>query len=175
VGDGGGGTKFDFPLTIMYPGDQSSNMELNLSAVFEHAKIGMLVFTVFEGRQLKSTSKLDNFVSVNMGEKYMKRTKSIKDGKGNPWFKEEKLVMWVSAANWVDDCVLRAWDDDGANNDVIGETTFSVLPYMAMTPDKFTPQVFAIMKEAGAEQEQTGEVVMKVSRTLPSPGRHERI
>lgn len=160
------GSKFDFPVTLLYPGDTSSNMELNASARFEHAKVGLLVFTLYEGRQLKSRGKLDNFVTVNLGEKYQKRSSSVKDGRGSPYFKEEQVIMWASGSNWVDDVWLRVWDDDGANNDVIGEVRFSALSYMSITPDKFAPQVFGLTRrpidEPGAEPEPTGEVVVKV-------------
>jgi len=138
-------------------------MELNMTAMFEQAKIGMVVFTLYEGRQLKSNGKLSNYVTIGMGPKYEKRSTSIKDPKNNPWFKEEKIILWASTSNWVDDVSLKVFDEDGGNNILIGQASFSLLPYMRLQPEKFSPQVFPIRKGTGNEAEHTGEIVLKVN------------
>lgn len=154
-------------MTLLYPGDASSNMELHSQASFEPAKVGMLVFTLYEGRGLKTRGKMDNFITINMGDKYQKRSASVKDGRGSPYFREERLIMWASATNWVDDVWLRVWDEDGGANQLIGEVRFSALPYMSVMPDKFAPQVFALTRldedRVGPPVlEESGEVVVKV-------------
>ena len=161
------GAKWEFPLTLLYPGDETSNMELNLITAFEEAKVGLVVFTLYEGRQWKAHGKLENFVTINMGEKYQKKSANAKDCKCNPWFKEEQIVMWANNTNWVDDVMVRCYDDDGANNQFVGQASFSLIPYMTMSPTRFTPQSFAIKKPKepdSPEMEQTGEIVLKVQQ-----------
>lgn len=149
-------------------------MELHSQASFEPAKVGMLVFTLYEGRGLKTRGKMDNFITINMGDKYQKRSASVKDGRGSPYFREERLIMWASATNWVDDVWLRVWDEDGGANQLIGEVRFSALPYMSVMPDKFAPQVFALTRldedRVGPPVlEESGEVVVKVSTQPITP------
>jgi Ca2+-dependent lipid-binding protein len=63
------------------------------------AKVGLLLLTLFEGRNLKNmdtVGKQDPYVVFNIGDKYKKKSQVITDGGVNPYFKEARGVSrWV--------------------------------------------------------------------------------
>ena len=55
------------------------------------AKVGVLLLTLFEGRNLKNmdtVGKQDPYMVFNIGEKYRKKSEVATDGGVNPYFKE---------------------------------------------------------------------------------------
>ena len=98
------------------------------------AKVGAVLVTLFEGRNLKNKDvmgKQDPYVVFNIGEKYKKKSAVIVDGGVNPYFKEEKINMWVDRKNWVHDLAVSCWDEDEGADDLIGQTRLSLLEMMA--------------------------------------------
>lgn len=92
------------------------------------------------------------FGKTPKGSDYKKKTKTVKKGGRNPYFKsvfhiniirircciflhcsafrEEELLFWVSQDNWHNDLVLTCYDEDVGSDDLIGVARFSILPYM---------------------------------------------
>ena len=67
-----------FPLSVPGGKDDVYKMELELEVIYRIAKVGMAIFTLYEGRKLKSMDSLgkqDPYVTVNIGEKYQKKSK----------------------------------------------------------------------------------------------------
>jgi len=93
---GGAVFKEWFPLTFPGKGGTTSTSQVHLEFQFEIALIGMLVITVYEGRSLKNmelVGKQDPYVKFDFGKGYSKRTKTVKKGGRNPYFKEEELLF----------------------------------------------------------------------------------
>jgi hypothetical protein len=97
---------------------------LELEVTYMEAKVGALLVTLFEGRNLKNKEvlgKQDPYITFNIGEKYKKKSAVCLDGGVNPHFKEEKVNMWVDRKNWVHDLHVQAWDEDDGADDLIGQ------------------------------------------------------
>ena len=103
----------------------------------------MASFTLYEGKNLKSMDmmiKQDPYVTVSIGDHYKKKSAVIKDGGQNPYFKEQELLMWIDGANWQHDVVVAAWDEDVGSDDLIGQTTFSMLDHMNIEHPDFAKE-----------------------------------
>ena len=159
-------------LPLTYPGDESSNSKVQVEFNFEQAKVGMAVFTLYEGRGLGSSemklggNSLAPYVSVSVGETYHKRSQTILDGGTEPYFGEEQILMWVDNENWVEPAVTTVWHEDIGDHDLVGKADFSLLPYMIVPPDKAKQEIMPITvaKETthdGIKHINTGELVMK--------------
>ena len=169
-GDEGGEREEWFPLT--FPGDDTSNTKVQVSLSFMEARVGMAVFTLYEGKDLgTSEMKLGGevlcpYVSVSMGEGYHKRSQTVVNGGGDPYFGEEQLVMWVDESNWVEPGVVTCWHEDVGDHDVVGRASLSLLPYMAIDPDKARQELvpLSIVKNEGGDAQHldTGGITCKV-------------
>jgi len=162
-------------LPLTYPGDESSNSKIQLEFNFEEAKVGMCVFTLYEGRglgsgeeklKLGSGGALAPYVSVSIGESYHKRSQTILDGGSDPYFGEEEILMWVDDVNWVEPAVATVWNEDVGDHDLVGKVTFPLLPYMVVDPRKAKQEVveLQVAKETthdGTKLLKTGDLVMK--------------
>lgn len=130
---------------------------------FEPALVGMLVATLFEGRNLKNVElvgKQDPYVKISFGDGYNKRSKTVAKGGRNPYFKEEELMFWVSKENWANELKIACFDEDVGTDDLIGQTQFSILPYMTRKdgPEGAKQELVPLKNKAEA----TGEIMMKL-------------
>ncbi len=76
-----------------------------------------------EGRNLKSMEligKQDPYCKFEHGN-LTKRSKTIEKGGRNPYFGEEEICFWITAESWVQDMMLRLYDEDVGSDDFIGE------------------------------------------------------
>jgi Ca2+-dependent lipid-binding protein len=154
------GTKIKewFPLSLPKSSSKLTS-EILLEFDFEAALIGMLSVTIYEGRNLKNmelVGKQDPYCKFDFGKKYTKRSKTVKKGGRNPYFKEEELLFWVSKDNWHNDLILSCYDEDVGSDDLIGQARFSVLPYMVQEEAK---QELVQLRN---KKDKTGEILMKI-------------
>ena len=159
-------------LPLTYPGDESSNSKVQVEFRFEEAKIGMAVFTLYEGKNLGTSEMklggqmLSPYVSVSMGDNYHKRSQTQLNAGQDPYFAEEQILMWVDEENWTKPATITTWHEDVGDHDVVGKHELSLLPYMVIDPDDAKQELMPmkIMKETtheGVKALETGEVMMK--------------
>jgi hypothetical protein len=160
-------------LPLTFPGDESSNSKVQVEFKFEEAKVGMAVFTMYEGKNLGTSEMklgggvLSPYVSVSMGDNYHKRTQTVVNGGQDPYFGEEQLLMWVDEENWVQPGVVTCWHEDVGDHDVVGRSDINLLPYMMIDPEKAKQELLplTVIKDTahdGAKPVDTGELMCKV-------------
>ena len=150
-------------LPLRFQGDDTANSQLQMEFRFEPALVGMAVFTLYEGRNLKNMEtigKQDPYVKLSLGDKTEKRGKTVKDGGLNPYFREEQMLVWVDRTSWIHNAKLQVWDEDVGNDDLIGECNFSLLPYMTTHPDEAKEQLYELTNPNHTKSH--GELLMKV-------------
>lgn len=150
------------------PLSTSRLISIDLDFVFEEARKGMLILSLIEGRNLRSSGKLippSPFVSVSLTEKYMKTSAVVQDGGRDPYFAGEEILLWMDGTNWLDDIKIKVFDDDLAQPVLLGSTQFSLLPYFAVKPDQAKEEIFDLtyQDEFAATTELAGELVMKIT------------
>ena len=160
-------------LPLTFPGDESSNSKVQVEFRFEEAKVGMAVFTLYEGKNLGTSemklggSVLSPYVSVSMGDNYHKRSQTVVNGGQDPYFGEEQLLMWVDEENWVQPGVVTCWHEDVGDHDVVGKSDVNLLPYMMIEPSKAKQELIpiSVIKDStheGAKAIDTGEIMVKI-------------
>ena len=104
-------------LPLVFPGDESSNSKVQVEFRFEEAKVGMAVFTLYEGKNLGTSEMklggemLSPYVSISMGDNYHKRSQTQVNGGQDPYFAEEQVLMWVDEENWTKPATLTTWHE----------------------------------------------------------------
>lgn len=121
-------------VPMMQPNDifKASKAKLTLGFLFEEARVGLMQFTLFEASRLRSLDTMgqqDPYVQLRLGETYIKRSKSIKNGGTKPYFAEEDVLMWLDRDNWVFDLHVDLVDEDSGPSKPIGGTHFSLIKY----------------------------------------------
>jgi Ca2+-dependent lipid-binding protein len=112
----------------------------------------------------------DPYVQLALGKHYKKRTKSVKNGGTTPYFQEEDILLWLDQDNWVENLKVQLLDEDAKEDKPIGETEFSLLPYMKQRPedaredtyDLFYHQQIDPKDETEKKEVACGEIVMRV-------------
>lgn len=107
--------------------------EIQLGFTFEPVMRGVLRFTCYEGKDLTSMEmfgKQDPYCQFELGEQVL-RTATVEKGGRNPWFDEEVVDVWIDHENWAEDLVFRAFDEDMASDDLIGQCRFTLIPYLS--------------------------------------------
>jgi Ca2+-dependent lipid-binding protein len=156
----------------LYPYCDTS-LQLSLEIVFEEARSGMMQITMFEARGLRNIDPMgqqDPYVQLALGKHYKKRTKSVKNGGTTPYFQEEDILLWLDQDNWVENLKVQLLDEDAKEDKPIGETEFSLLPYMKQRPedaredtyDLFYHQQIDPKDETEKKEVACGEIVMRV-------------
>eukprot|EP01038_Epipyxis_sp_PR26KG_P009668 gene9668-13017_t len=165
-------------VPIYYPGAKKTNMKAVLEFVYEEARTGIIQVTLYEARGLRNIDpmgKQDPYVQLTLGRHYKKDSRSVKDGRVNPYFEEETLLIWVDQENWVDDLNVTLYDQDTGELKPICFTHFSLLPYMKGMPDEAKEESYDLFyKKIGENNDDSetkevacGEIDMRV-RFLPS-------
>ncbi|CAM9149349.1 unnamed protein product, partial [Ectocarpus fasciculatus] len=157
---------FEEKLPLLAPGARAASGKVVLEFVFEEARIGIFLFTLYEARSLRNVNpmgKQNPFVQLAISN-YIKKSKAISDNPRDPYFSEEEILMWVDRENWVHDVKLAVLDEEIQGDNPIGLTNMCLLPYMNMRAKDAkdeTFDLFHIPKNSTMEQAQ-GELVMKV-------------
>ena len=117
------------------------------------------------------------FGKTPKGSEYKKKTKTVKKGGRNPYFKyllsfactfasiictlfrEEELLFWVSQDNWHNDLVLSCYDEDVGSDDLIGVARFSILP--SMIQDEAKQELIQLRNK----KEETGKFLFEMCRS----------
>jgi len=149
--------------------------QLVLDIVFEEARSGIMELTLYEVsgiRNIDPMGQQDPYVQFSLGNNYKKRSKTIKNGGINPYFEEEILLLWIDQDNWVNNLKVQVLDDDAKEEKPIGETNFSLLPYMKGRPDDAKEDTYDLFyyilidpkDETEKKEVACGEIIMKVGR-----------
>lgn len=153
-----------FPLVPPEAQRDIFKMDLEMEVCYKPSIVGMLLLTLYEGRQLKNPDllgKQDPYLQFQIGEKYKKQSKTIVDGGDSPYFKEEQVAMWVDQRNWVHDLTIEAWDKDVGTDDLIGQTRISLIDLMNEVdhPDLQQERLVELFSKDGARSH--GHVLLK--------------
>jgi len=136
-------------------GGDAHGAALELEITYLEAKVGALLVTLFEGRNLRNkdaVGKQDPYAVFSIGDKYKKRSAVVPNGGVNPYFKEEKINMWVDRKNWTNNLKVSAWSEDEGADDLIGQTTLSLLEMMAVAhPDEVKERLVELFNEANSK------------------------
>lgn len=160
-------------VPVYLPGETKTSQKLHLEFVYEEARSGMFIFTLFEARGLRKVDpmgKQDPFVQFSLGEKYNKKSKTVKDSSTDPYFGEEDVLIWTDGENWINDLRVDILDDELGVDKPIGFTQFCLLPYMNMKPDEGKEDSFDLFydvlmdprDERSKKEIAHGELSMKV-------------
>lgn len=162
----GAGVVETLPLRVV--GDKKSNSSssssspsgLKVEFVFEPAKVGMAVFTLYEGRNLKNmdtVGRQDPYVKFSLRD-VVKQSKTQKNGGADPSFAEEQIALWVDGDAWTEDVVVQVYDEDEGTDDLIGACSFSLLPYMSASKNT-ERQVYELFAQ---DNKRHGDLLMKL-------------
>ena len=128
------GKKWDEWIPLKQPDDSTSNSKIHLEFEFHESHVGVLVLTLFECNKLvKENDIVENpYVSAEIGDKVHERSRVIENGGINPYFGEEKILLWVDESNWFQPMKLKVWEasKNESDNCLIGESEISINPYM---------------------------------------------
>lgn len=157
---------FEEKLPLVAPGARQASGKVVLEFVFEEARIGIFLFTLYEARSLRNVNpmgKQNPFVQLSIAN-YIKKSKAIKDNSRDPYFAEEQLLMWVDKDNWVHDVKVALLDEEIQGENPIGLTNMCLLPYMNMRASDAKDETFDLfhMPKGGNIEQAQGELVMKV-------------
>lgn len=114
----------------------SLNTKLLVDIMFEEARTGMAVITLYEAKGLRNIDPLGNqrpYVSLSLGKGASRRSKAVEDGPTDPYFAEEELQLWSDASNWMNDLIIEILDEDIGKSKPIGTASVSLLTYMNYT------------------------------------------
>lgn len=152
--------------------EAATSSGLKLGLVFQPARIGMALFTLYEGRHLKNMNtvgKQDPYVQFGLGDKSVRSSTKV-DAGPDPSFGEEQISLWVGKGEWTDDLVVRVFDEDVGTDDLIGQCSFSLLSYMSIEHAKAAERVYVLFagvhdtadSNSANKGPRQGELLMKV-------------
>lgn len=141
--------------------------------MFEEARLGLLQFTLFEARGLRSIDPMgqqDPYVQLSLGKNYVKRSKSIKNGGIQPYYAEEEMLIWVDEKNWIEELRVDVFDEEIGVSKVIGGTSFSPLRYCNPANSTHQEEVFQLYYKKQTDPKDRmslkdvaqGELIMRV-------------
>lgn len=144
-------------LPLYFPGETETTMSLTLEFLFQEARRGMVSMTLFEAKGLRvadslSVAKQRPYVQFSLGDKYKKRSSSVRDGGTTPYFSEEEVCMFVDGENWVHDLQIVLYDDVVGTEKQIGYTHFCLLPSMNIRPDDAQEEWFDLFYSGGTDK-----------------------
>ena len=155
---------FKESVPLFLPGSKTSSSKLSLEFVFEEARCGMFVITLFEAHGLRSLDPMGQqhpFINFNVGPKYNKKSKVVKNGGTSPYFQEEEILIWADSENWVHDLKFDVCDELIGVEHPIGGSFVSMLPYMNLLPDDAKTEdydLFYLVKDSKREDAEIKEV-----------------
>lgn len=126
---------FKETVPLFLPGLKQSNSKLVLEFVFEEARAGLFVITLFEAHGIRNIDPMGQqhpFINFHVGPSYSKKSKVVKDGKSDPYFGEEEILIWADNENWIHDINFDMCDENVGVEKPICSSSLSMLPYMNM-------------------------------------------
>ena len=165
---------YDEKIPIFHPGAKISQCKLGLEFIFEEARTGLFQITLYEGRGLRNVDpmgQLNPYVQLNLGDFYKKRSKQLETGGPNPFFNEEEVLIWADQLNWIHDLRVNVLDEGFGEEKPVGNTHFSLLPYMNTRPDDAAQDDYDLFyqvpvdpndEKAGLKDVAYGELTMRV-------------
>ena len=124
-------------LPLLYPGQKTSSSKVIVEIVFEEARPGIFAFKLYDARSLRNVDPMGQqhpYVKFQLGQQYVKKSRTVKDGGITPYFGEEEVLMWADRESWKDDVQISILDEDLGDDKPIGSTHLCLLPYMNMMP-----------------------------------------
>jgi len=108
--------------------------KVKLSLIYHNAHPGLVLFTLFDGRNLANRGGLideqDPYVVIKINKKETKRSRTINNGGVNPNFNGEQILLLCDETSFQNDVSIQVRDDDLIGSDVIGKCKFSLYPYL---------------------------------------------
>eukprot|EP00595_Chromulina_sp_UTEXLB2642_P003459 CAMPEP_0196763708 /NCGR_PEP_ID=MMETSP1095-20130614/4580_1 /TAXON_ID=96789 ORGANISM="Chromulina nebulosa, Strain UTEXLB2642" /NCGR_SAMPLE_ID=MMETSP1095 /ASSEMBLY_ACC=CAM_ASM_000446 /LENGTH=1006 /DNA_ID=CAMNT_0042117473 /DNA_START=155 /DNA_END=3176 /DNA_ORIENTATION=- len=168
-------TIYEERVPLKYPNSyDNTNSKLRLEFIFEEARSGMFVITLYEARDLRIVDPInrqDPYVEIQLSKNYIKQSKVIKNGKSNPYFNNEEIILWVDQNNWINDLYMYVLDNEYGHDKPIGFTHFCLLPYMNSRPEDAQQDIFDLFyyekinryDETQSEEIPKGELVFKIT------------
>ena len=107
---------------------------LHVDIRFQPAKMGYLVITCKEGRNMKNMEllgKQDPYCRFTLGNE-KKRSSTIKNGGKNCSFGHEQVHFAIGPRNWAEDFTFACLDEDIGSDDLIGSKRFDLLSFMSV-------------------------------------------
>lgn len=123
-------------IPIIAPGDKTSTSKICLEFLFQQARPGLYVFTLYEANRLRNIDPMGQqnpYIQFSLGG-YKKKSRVIEKGGRDPYFGEEDVVMWVDSEIWTNDLKVELLDKEIGEDNPIAYTDFSLLPYMDILP-----------------------------------------
>ena len=160
--------KFEEKIPILAPGERTSNTKVLFEFMFQEARAGMFVFTLFEGNDLRNVDPMGQqhpYVQLAL-ESYKKQSKTIHKGGRDPYFAEEEVIMWVDTESWVQDLRVALCDQEIGETNPIGYTDVCLLSFMDQRPSAAKEEAYELFyqKDKHSEEELAqGTLNMKVA------------
>lgn len=123
-------------VPIVAPGDRTSTSKIVLEFLFEEARAGLFVFTLYEAKRLRNVDPMGQqhpYVQMALGD-YKKKSRVVEKGGRDPYFAEEDIIMWVDTESWVNDLDVMLCDQEVGEDNPIAYTDLCLLPYMDILP-----------------------------------------
>jgi hypothetical protein len=155
-------------IPILAPGDKTSTSKICLEFLFQQAKPGLYVFTLYEANRLRNIDPMGQqhpYVQFSLGG-YKKKSKVIEKGGRDPYFGEEDVVMWVDSEIWIHDLKVELLDQEIGEENPIAYTDFSLLPYMDILPIAARQDTFDLFYQPDRHKKEEigqGQLGMKVT------------
>mmetsp|Transcript_15379 Transcript_15379/g.23115 ORF Transcript_15379/g.23115 Transcript_15379/m.23115 type:complete len:1122 (-) Transcript_15379:100-3465(-) len=146
---------------------EAGDCGIRLEFRFEPAAVGMCIFTLIAGRDLKNVDtvgKQDPYVKFTLEEGNVRQSKTRQDGGTDPNFNGEEVSLWVEEGAWIHDLVVQVFDEDIGTDDLIGESRLSLLPYMTIAPKNAKEEVLGLTQKNDTN---CGELLLKI-KFLPA-------
>ena len=160
--------KFEEKIPILAPGERTSNTKVLFEFMFQEARAGMFVFTLYEGNDLRNVDPMGQqhpYVQLAL-ESYKKQSKTIHKGGREPYFAEEEVIMWVDTEAWVKDLRVSICDQEIGESNPIGYTDVCLLSFMDQRPSAAKEEAYELFyqKDKNSEEELAqGTLNMKVA------------
>lgn len=143
-------------------------MQVMLEFLFEEARAGLFVFTLYEARKLRNVDPMGQqhpYVQLGLGD-YKKKSKVVEKGGRDPYFAEEDVIMWVDTESWVHDLDILLCDQEVGDENPIAYTDLCLLPYMDILPIAAKEDTFDLFykpNKAEPDEIAQGQLSMKVT------------
>lgn len=160
--------KFEEKIPILAPGDVVSSSKVLFEFMFQEARAGMFVFTLYEGNDLRNVDPMGQqhpYVEFAL-DTYKKKSKTIHKGGRDPYFAEEEVIMWVDTDSWVDDLRVSVCDQEIGDSNPIGYTDICLLSFMDQRPSAAQEEAYELFykKDKSSDDELAqGSLNMKVT------------
>jgi len=115
----------------------------------------MFVFNFYEATNLRfknPTRHRDVFINVSLGAGYVKTTAPVRNNRDAVNFEEGEVLVWIDDTNWANEVRVSVCEANGlrADDHVVANATFSLLPYMKNRPENARNEIRALYCMDGA-------------------------